>query len=162
MAEPSPVESNQVAAADDSSWNGYLSGDARSGFGKLRCSAAGVWQVRYRAPPQTDWRDAAIQCNQTRGTDAPWCGRTVWPGLGAAGYCPIRAANRATLRGRVVDDEHTLRESCAAVLRHEGYDVTVCSRGQEALELLKRRAFDVLLVDLYMSQVDGLALLRAA
>src|SRR3989442_8719748 len=94
MAEPSPVESNQVAAADDSSWNGYLSGDARSGFGKLRCSAAGVWQVRYRAPPQTDWRDAAIQCNQTRGTDAPWCGRTVWPGLGAAGYCPIRAANR--------------------------------------------------------------------
>jgi len=28
--------------------------------------------------------------------------------------------------------------------------------------LLKRRAFDVVLVDLYMSQVDGLALLRAA
>src|SRR5881296_693838 len=69
---------------------------------------------------------------------------------------------KARVRILVVDDEHTLRESCAAVLRHEGYDVTVCSRGQEALELLKRRAFDVLLVDLYMSQVDGLALLRAA
>src|SRR5881398_562532 len=69
---------------------------------------------------------------------------------------------KARVRILVVDDEHTLRESCAAVLRHEGYDVTVCSRGQDALELLKRRAFDVVLVDLYMSQVDGLALLRAA
>src|SRR5467141_1460547 len=69
---------------------------------------------------------------------------------------------KARVRILVVDDEHTLRESCAAVLRHEGYDVTVSSRGQDALELLKRRAFDVVLVDLYMSQVDGLALLRAA
>src|SRR5882724_6603541 len=69
---------------------------------------------------------------------------------------------KARVRILVVDDEHTLRESCAAVLRHEGYDVTVCSRGQDALDLLKRRAFDVVLVDLYMSQIDGLALLRAA
>ncbi len=69
---------------------------------------------------------------------------------------------KARVRILVVDDEHTLRESCAGVLRHEGYDVTVCSRGQDGLELLKRRAFDVVLVDLYMSQVDGLALLRAA
>src|SRR5205823_12608286 len=69
---------------------------------------------------------------------------------------------KARVRILGVDDEHTMRESCDAVLRHEGYDVTVCSRGQDALELLKRRAFDVVLVDLYMSQVDGLALLRAA
>jgi DNA-binding NtrC family response regulator len=69
---------------------------------------------------------------------------------------------KARVRILVVDDEHTLRETCAALLRHEGYDVTVCSRGQEALELLKRRAFDVVLADLYMSQVDGLTLLRAA
>jgi DNA-binding NtrC family response regulator len=69
---------------------------------------------------------------------------------------------KARIRILVVDDEHTLRESCAAVLRHEGYDVTVSSRGQEALELLKRRAFDIVLADLYMSQVDGLTLLRAA
>lgn len=69
---------------------------------------------------------------------------------------------KARVRILVVDDEHTLRESCAAVLRHDGYDVTVCSRGQDGLEVLKRRAFDVVLVDLYMSQVDGLTLLRAA
>src|SRR5690349_5584000 len=80
----------------------------------------------------------------------------------AAALLAIGQEAKARVRILVVDDEHTLRESCAAVLRHEGYDVTVCSRGQDALDLLKRRAFDVVLVDLYMSQVDGLALLRAA
>src|SRR5216117_1371790 len=74
----------------------------------------------------------------------------------------IGADAKARIRILVVDDEHTLRESCATVLRHEGYDVTVCSRGQEALDLLKRRGFDIVLAYLYMSQVDGLTLLRAA
>jgi len=75
---------------------------------------------------------------------------------------PIAPEAKARIRILVVDDEHLLRESCAQVLRHEGYDVTVSSRGQEALELLRRRAFDILLADLYMSQVDGLTLLRTA
>src|SRR5213596_465466 len=83
-------------------------------------------------------------------------------GREAAALLAIGPEAKARVRILVVDDEHTLRESCAAVLRHEGYDVTVSSRGQDALDLLKRRAFDVVLVDLYMSQVDGLALLRAA
>src|SRR5438128_468678 len=74
----------------------------------------------------------------------------------------IGADAKARIRILVVDDEHTLRESCATVLRHEGYDVTVCGRGQQALDLLKRRAFDIVLADLYMSQADGLVLLRAA
>src|SRR6266540_7444188 len=69
---------------------------------------------------------------------------------------------KSRIRILVVDDEHTLRESCASVLGGEGYDVTVSGRGQEALELIKRRPFDIVLADLYMSQVDGLALLRAA
>jgi DNA-binding NtrC family response regulator len=79
-----------------------------------------------------------------------------------AALLPIGPELKARIRMLIADDEHTLRESCATVLRHEGYDVTACGRGQEALELLKRRAFDVVLVDLYMSQVDGLTLLRTA
>jgi DNA-binding NtrC family response regulator len=79
-----------------------------------------------------------------------------------AALLPIGADVKARVRILVVDDEHTLRESCATVLREEGYDVTVCGRGQEALDLLKRRGFDIVLVDLYMSQVDGLMLLRTA
>ncbi len=78
------------------------------------------------------------------------------------GLLSIGPETKARIRTLVVDDEHTLRDSCASVLRLEGYDVTVSGRGQEALELLKRRPFDIVLTDLYMTQVDGLALLRAA
>src|SRR6185503_10245105 len=78
------------------------------------------------------------------------------------GLLSIGPETKARIRTLVVDDEHTLRDSCATMLRLEGYDVTVSGRGQEALEVLKRRPFDIVLTDLYMSQVDGLSLLRAA
>jgi len=75
---------------------------------------------------------------------------------------PFPAVGPPTLRILIVDDERTLRESCATVLQGEGYHVTVCARGDEALDLLQRQSFDVALVDLYMSQVVGMDLLRAA
>src|SRR6059036_2695156 len=81
-------------------------------------------------------------------------------GQNLAALLPIGPELKARVRVLIVDDEHTLRESCATVLRQEGYDVTACGRGQEALDLLKRRGFDIVLVDLYMSQVDGFMLLR--
>ncbi len=80
----------------------------------------------------------------------------------AGATVPLSRDAKGRVRIFVVDDEHTLRESCATVLRQEGYDVTVCGRGQEALDTLRRRTFDIILADLYMSQVDGLSLLRAA
>jgi len=69
---------------------------------------------------------------------------------------------KATLKVLVVDDELTLRETCASILRQEGYLVTECARGDEAVEALKREPFDIVLVDLYMSQADGMTILRAA
>ncbi len=67
---------------------------------------------------------------------------------------------KASIRILIVDDERTLRESCASVLQYEGYQVSVCSRGEEAKDLLKRTAFDIVLLDLYMSDVPGMKLLR--
>src|SRR5260370_40977595 len=75
---------------------------------------------------------------------------------------PIGPEDKARIRILVVDDEHTLRESCASGLGVEGYDVTVCGRGSEALAPLKRRPFDIGLADLHISQSDGLALLPAS
>ena len=69
---------------------------------------------------------------------------------------------KASIRILIVDDERTLRESCASVLRGEGYNVTLAGRGEEALELLRRRQFDLVLVDLFMSQVPGLEILNAS
>ena len=66
----------------------------------------------------------------------------------------------STVRILVVEDEHTLCESCVSVLAHEGYDVMGCGRGDEARELLTRRQFDVVLLDLYLGNVNGMELLR--
>ena len=74
----------------------------------------------------------------------------------------IRPDQRAKLRVAIVDDERALAESCATVLRLEGYDVTVWERGQEALDAISRRPFDIVLTDLYLPQVDGLAIVQAA
>ena len=69
---------------------------------------------------------------------------------------------KASIRVLVIDDERTLRESCASVLQMDGYNVTLIGRGEEALDTVKRRKFDVILVDLYMSQISGLQILQAA
>src|SRR6266540_1757693 len=69
---------------------------------------------------------------------------------------------KASIRVLVVDDERTLRESCASVLQMDGYNVILLGRGEEALDMVRRRKFDIILVDLYMSQVSGLEILQAA
>jgi DNA-binding NtrC family response regulator len=70
--------------------------------------------------------------------------------------------SRLSIRILAVDDERSLRESCKMFLGGEGYTVETAARGDEALNLLRRRTFDILLVDLHMSEVSGLALLEAA
>jgi two-component system, NtrC family, response regulator PilR len=61
----------------------------------------------------------------------------------------------------VVDDERSVREVLAIALRQEGYDVTLADSGEAALEALDAAAFDLVLTDLRMRRVDGLAVLRA-
>lgn len=71
-----------------------------------------------------------------------------------------RAFN-STVRILILEDEHTLRESCQSVLAHEHYDVTACGRADDARDLLQRKTFDIVLLDLYMPKVNGLELLEA-
>ena len=68
---------------------------------------------------------------------------------------------RPTLKVLVVDDEPTLAQGCASILQLDGHAVTICTRGEEAQELIRRQTFDLLLLDLYMSQITGMELLRA-
>jgi DNA-binding NtrC family response regulator len=67
----------------------------------------------------------------------------------------------SAVRVLVVDDDRALREGCASVLQSDGYRVTTSGRAEEAIELVKRPQFDVVLVDLYMAPVSGLEILRA-
>jgi two-component system response regulator PilR (NtrC family) len=62
----------------------------------------------------------------------------------------------------VVDDEVSMRELLSIMLRKNGYDVTVADGGEAAVELLRTAVFDLVITDLRMRKVDGLAVLRTA
>ncbi|NIP77675.1 MAG: response regulator, partial [Gemmatimonadetes bacterium] len=81
---------------------------------------------------------------------------------GETTFGALTDSDKQSIRILVVDDEATLRETCQNVLRMQGFDVTSASRGEEALDVIRRKEFDVLLIDLYMTQVSGMKLLEAA
>ncbi len=72
-----------------------------------------------------------------------------------------REQPNGALRVLVVDDDRTLREGTASVLQMDGHNVTPTGRGEEALEMVRRRRFDLVLVDLYMTPVTGMDILKA-
>ena len=66
------------------------------------------------------------------------------------------------VRVLVVDDEQSMRELLAIMLRQAGYEVTVADGGEAAVERLKTESFDLVVTDLRMRKVDGLGVLKAA
>ena len=60
----------------------------------------------------------------------------------------------------VVDDERVIAQLIADVLRAEGYEVDTAPDGRAALERIGRRAYDLILSDLRMPELDGLGLHR--
>jgi ATP-dependent Lon protease len=62
----------------------------------------------------------------------------------------------------VVDDEKITRQNLEHVFKKDGYHVNTASNGSEALEFLEKRAFDVIVTDLKMGKVDGMAVLEKA
>jgi two-component system response regulator HydG len=61
----------------------------------------------------------------------------------------------------VVDDDPTFRMTTAALLEADGYTVDTAPDGQQAVERIKDRQFDLLLVDLRMPGIDGISLVEA-
>ncbi|MGA8142900.1 MAG: sigma-54 dependent transcriptional regulator [Candidatus Acidiferrales bacterium] len=60
----------------------------------------------------------------------------------------------------IVDDESGIRESLGALLRDEGYEIEAAASGEECLEQLEQRSFDLVLLDVWLPQMDGLATLE--
>jgi two-component system response regulator PilR (NtrC family) len=60
----------------------------------------------------------------------------------------------------VVDDEKTIRDSLQLILNEEGYETITASNGKEALGIMEGREIDVLITDLKMPEMDGIALLK--
>lgn len=60
----------------------------------------------------------------------------------------------------VVDDEAGVRRSIERVLSVAGYHVTAVADGARALQKLEADVFDLLIIDVYMPDMDGLGLMR--
>lgn len=60
----------------------------------------------------------------------------------------------------IVDDEAHQRELLQGSIAREGYSVKTASSGEEAVELVKTEGFDVAMVDLKMTGMDGISTLK--
>jgi len=59
----------------------------------------------------------------------------------------------------VVDDEKMTRMNLFHVLTKEGYEVDMASSGSEAMEIIDKEPYDLVITDLKMDKIDGLMLL---
>lgn len=60
----------------------------------------------------------------------------------------------------VVDDEEIALRNLEHILKGDGFSVVTVNSGLEALELIRRDEFDVVLTDLRMAKVDGMKILK--
>jgi two-component system, NtrC family, response regulator PilR len=74
----------------------------------------------------------------------------------------VPATDRRPPRILVVDDERSMRELLAIVLRRDGYEVLIAEDGAAAVEVLKKERIDILITDIRMPQMNGVDLLREA
>ena len=62
----------------------------------------------------------------------------------------------------LVDDEASILSVLSVLLKAEGYEVLPVDNGEKAIELIKSTPFDLMISDIRMRPVDGIALLKAA
>ena len=60
----------------------------------------------------------------------------------------------------VIDDEAIIRKSCERSLTPEGFEVVSAASGHEALEILEKGSFPLVLLDLKMPDMDGMEVLK--
>jgi two-component system response regulator PilR (NtrC family) len=61
----------------------------------------------------------------------------------------------------VVDDEDSIREFLEIMLRKEGYEITCAEDGERALDLVKKKTFDMIISDMQMPKMTGMELLKS-
>lgn len=56
----------------------------------------------------------------------------------------------------VAEDNHLILETVAHSLTREGYEIAKATDGKECLKILENEAFDLLITDLFMPNINGL------
>jgi two-component system nitrogen regulation response regulator NtrX len=60
----------------------------------------------------------------------------------------------------IIDDEASIRQSLTGALKDEGYRVNVSASGREGLESIRGDRPDIVLLDIWMPEIDGIEVLR--
>jgi CheY-like chemotaxis protein len=75
------------------------------------------------------------------------------------------AAMKATREGRaysilIADDDRSSRETLRDIIQPEGFQTEVVSSGEEAIDIVRGRPIDLVLLDMHMPTLSGLETLR--
>ncbi len=85
----------------------------------------------------------------------------VTPSAATAGARPqIQRADGAPIRVLVVDDEPSLAELLASVLRYEGWDIRTAGDGASAVRTAREFRPDAVVLDIMLPDFDGMEVLR--
>ena len=72
---------------------------------------------------------------------------------------PAPALDAPPVRALLVDDEPLMLSSLAALLEGRNFDLTTANSGSDAIQLLRRNVFDLVILDLQMPDVGGHAIM---
>ena len=122
---------------------------------------------------------SASPTGRGRPRSAPLSGSSAWPlALGLGLRCRARSERRLKARRRaavasapespvteakrilIVDDEQSMREMLAILLKKEGLDVRTAGSRAEAADALRRGPVDLVLTDVKLPDGDGIEILR--
>jgi two-component system NtrC family response regulator len=60
----------------------------------------------------------------------------------------------------IVDDDPNMIKLIQFYFLEDDYDIISCTKGQDALAILKKEQFDIVLIDILMPEMDGHTLLK--
>jgi DNA-binding NtrC family response regulator len=61
----------------------------------------------------------------------------------------------------VIDDESIICDACRLVLAEQGHAVDYCLTGNDGLRAIERGTYDLILLDMKLPDIDGMAILKA-
>ena len=60
----------------------------------------------------------------------------------------------------VIDDDHAIRSVVTLLLERNGHQIVVAENGRRGLKILEADDFDLLIIDIFMPEMDGLEAIR--